>query len=145
MYSRDPLSLIIYSFIDLFDFTLSNGWYPIGSLISDGTFLYGMTNIGGAGGNCQNNLGGSGVIFKIKPDGTNFIKLLDLGWPVGGLPYGSLICDGTFLYGLASCGGVNDSGTVFKLRTDGTNDTVLFSFDGAINGKAPHGSFLPPQ
>ena len=37
--------------------------------ISDGTYLYGMTVYGGA----YND----GVVFKIKPDGTGYVKLLD--------------------------------------------------------------------
>ena len=54
----------------LLDFNGSaNGNQPLGSLISDGTFLYGMTEIGG------NN--SSGVIFKIKTNGTAYSKPLN--------------------------------------------------------------------
>lgn len=48
-----------------------------------------MTASGGA-----NNLG---TLFKILPDGTGFVKLLDFNGSVNGAsPYGSLISDGTF-------------------------------------------------
>ncbi|MDP1746501.1 MAG: hypothetical protein Q8L90_13050, partial [Bacteroidota bacterium] len=81
----------------LFDFEGTNGSKPFGSLISDGTFLYGMTPLGGTGTAC---FGGCGVIFKIKSDGTGYTKLLDFtGTTNGNIPMGSLISDGTFLYG----------------------------------------------
>src|SRR3989304_4196426 len=78
----------------LLDFAdAANGNYPLGSLISDGTFLYGMT-----GGNGTNDLG---TVFKIMPDGTGYAKLLDFADAANGsYPMGSLISDGTFLYGM---------------------------------------------
>lgn len=93
----------------LLDFSgTPNGKQPNGALFSDGTFLYGMTQKGGA-----NDLG---VIFKIKPDGTEFSKLYDFdGVPNGGKPYGSLFSDGSCLYGMTADGGANTYfGTVFK-------------------------------
>jgi uncharacterized repeat protein (TIGR03803 family) len=47
----------------------TDGNSPRGSLISDGTSLYGMTAGGGSAG--------YGTIFKIMPDGTGYNKLLD--------------------------------------------------------------------
>src|ERR1035437_3780091 len=73
---------------------------PYGSLYYDGTFLYGMTSVGGA-----NNLG---AIFKIMPNGTGYTTLLDFhatSYTNGAYPQGSLISDGTFLYGMTSRGG----------------------------------------
>ena len=54
----------------------------------------------------------SGTIFKIKPDGTGYAKLLDFAGVIGGYPYGSLISDGIFLYGMTEIGGL--SGTSIK-------------------------------
>jgi len=92
-----------------FDY-ITNGRYPSGFLISDGTFLYGMTTDGGDNA--------SGTIFKILPDGTGYIKLFDFdqtaGATIGGSPFGSLILEGTFLYGMTRNGGANDLGTIFK-------------------------------
>ena len=52
----------------------ANGSNPFGSLISDGTFLYGMTNGGGS------NF--SGTLFKIMPNGTGYTKLIEkMNWP----------------------------------------------------------------
>ena len=119
----------------LLDFTgTANGWGPIGSLVSDGTFLYGMSTWGGT-----NNMG---TIFKIKPDGTGYSKLLDFaGIANGKYPYGSLISDGVFLYGMTNSGGTNDFGIIFKIKSDGTGFANLLNFDGT-NGINPFGSLI---
>jgi uncharacterized repeat protein (TIGR03803 family) len=117
----------------LFDFTgASNGSKPQGALISDGTFLYGMTRYGGTNDN--------GVIFKVKPDGTGYSKLLDFaGVSNGSNPSGSLISDGTFLYGMTIGGGSNNLGVIFKIKQDGTGYSKLLDFTNS-DGKYPHGS-----
>ena len=112
-----------------------NGKNPYGSLIFDGTFLYGMTKYGGTNG--------MGVIFKIKPDGTGYSKLLDFaGVTNGKYPYGSLISDGTFLYGMTAGGGTNNKGTVFKINLDGSGYLKLLDFTGTANGGNPNGSLI---
>src|SRR6201984_2832183 len=109
----------------LFDFAgASTGGHPIGDLYDDGTYLYGMTYDGGAND--------SGAIFKIKPDGTGFIKLLDFaGASNGKSPYGSLTSDGTFLYGMTTYGGIYNKGTIFKIMPDGTGYSKLLDFYGS--------------
>jgi uncharacterized repeat protein (TIGR03803 family) len=120
----------------LFDFAgTSNGSFPNGSFFSDGTFLYGMTSLGGA-----NSMG---TIFKIKPDGTGYAKLLDFaGATNGGNPTGSLISDGTFLYGMTGGGGTNEMGVIFKIKPDGTGYTKLLDFAGVTNGRIPKRSLF---
>lgn len=119
----------------LFDFSgTSNGQYPTASLISDGTFLYGMTGYGG--------LNGFGVIFKIKPDGTGYSKMLDFsGTANGSTPLGSLISDGTFLYGMTHDGGTNGLGVIFKIKPDASGYAKLLDFTGS-NGKFPSASLI---
>ena len=114
----------------------TNGSMPYNStLISDGTYLYGMTTGGGANSD--------GTIFKIKPDGSSYSKLLDFaGTSNGSAPQGSLYYDGTFLYGMTSSGGANNFGTIFKIKPDGTGYTLLLSFAGITNGKTPYGSLI---
>lgn len=119
----------------------NNGSYPEESLLYDGTFLYGMTSFGGV-----NN---KGTIFKIRPDGTDYQKLFDFGGvETGSIPRGSLITDGTYLYGLTQQGGENNLGTVFKILSDGTGYEKLLDFQGSSNGAFPNstlffdGSFL---
>jgi gliding motility-associated-like protein len=121
-------------FVTLYDFEVTtSGWRPQGSLIFDGTFLYGMTIAGPS----------LGTIFKIKTDGSGYLKLLDFtGASNGAGPLGSLISDGTFLYGMTVGGGVNDDGTIFKIKTDGTEYSKLLDFGDASTGSKPQGSLL---
>lgn len=113
----------------------TDGENPIGSLIYDGTYLYGMTSIGGA----ENE----GTIFKIMPNGTGYMKLLDFtGLTNGRWPFGSLISDGNFLYGMTKNGGANGIGTIFKIMTDGTGYLKLLDFNGTPEGRNPMGNLL---
>jgi len=124
-----------YSKLLEFNFDIESGRLPHGSLIFDGTFLYGMTRLGGT-----NNFG---IIFKIMPDGTGYSKLLDFnGAGNGGYPEGSLISDGSFLYGMTAGGGTNSLGTIFKILPDGTGYSKLLDFDGAANGSNAPGSLI---
>lgn len=116
----------------------STGIFPVGSLISDGTFLYGMTSKGGTGA-CSF---GCGLIYKIKTDGTAYSILHSFSNTIEGRnPSGSLIFDGTFLYGMTGDGGANGMGTIFKLKSDGTGFTKLLDFAGT-NGCLPFASNL---
>ena len=54
----------------------STGCTPKGALYFDGTFLYGMTDLGGTSN--------SGTIFKIMTDGSNFEKLFDFDGDANG-------------------------------------------------------------
>jgi gliding motility-associated-like protein len=119
------------AFTKLLDFTGPiNGLIPYGSLYSDGTFLYGMTEEGGA-----NDLG---TIFRIKPDGTDYKKLLDFSGVVNGSsPQGSLISDGAFLYGMTHSGGTLNLGTIFKIMPDGTGYSKLHEFSAVATGVYP--------
>ncbi len=112
----------------LFDFDPSggnglNGSFPRASLVSDGTFLYGTTALGGANGR--------GVLFKIKPDGTMFTKLIDFGlYPTYGYPSGPLLCDGNFIYGISTGTSGDGVPAIFKyaLTTGITENTLETDF-----------------
>ena len=115
-----------------FDYVISGG-RPSGSLTSDGTFLYGMTVDGGAYA--------KGTIYKINSDGTGFSTMIDFnGYGSGSNPDGALIFDGTFLYGTASLGGIYNYGTIFKMKPDGTEFLNLYNFNNTLTGWLPHGS-----
>jgi uncharacterized repeat protein (TIGR03803 family) len=119
----------------LLTFNDINGSDPNCALIYDGNFLYGTTIIGGTNG--------LGTIFKIKPDGSGYVKLLDFAGTINGsMPYGSLISDGLFLYGMTYQGGINNKGTIFKIMPDGSNYFKLFDFSGTLDGSTPYGSLL---
>jgi uncharacterized repeat protein (TIGR03803 family) len=119
---------------NLLDFAGANGSLPYGSLISDGTFLYGMTYSGG---------NGYGTVFRIKTDGTADTTLLNfLGTTNGGNPYGYLLTDATFLYGMTTLGGTNGMGTIYKIKTDGSGYSKLLEFSGTANGSDPGGALI---
>jgi len=120
-------------FTKLHDFVAENDLkYPKGDPVTDGTWLYGLTTGGGT-----NNFG---TVFKIKPDGTGFSKLIDFNITNGSNPFGSLTLSGSVLYGMTRDGGINNKGVIFKITTDGTGFTKLLDFDGSNNGAYPLGS-----
>jgi len=117
-----------------FDVT-ANGSYPSGSLISDGTYLYGMTYTGGA-----NDFG---TAFKVQISNNAYTKILDfVGASNGSYPRGSLISDGTYLYGMTRNGGANDLGTAFKIQISNNAYTKILDFAGTANGSSPYGSLI---
>jgi uncharacterized repeat protein (TIGR03803 family) len=129
-------------FSNVFQFSApgATGIYPNGSLITDGTFLYGMTAMEGATG-----FTGKGTIFKVAKDGTGYTKLHDFtGYPDGGNPFGSLLLMGSTLYGMTQYGGNEDLGTIFKVNTDGTGYTKLrdLTFGPTNGGYGPWGTLI---
>ncbi len=111
----------------------ANGSRPYGSLLQYGTTLYGMTNTGGNSG--------LGTIFKLDIDGTGFSVMHHFNGTVydGRSPYGSLVSDGTMLYGMTYYGGSSNLGTIFRIKLDGSLFKLLQNFTGA-NGQNPFGS-----
>jgi uncharacterized repeat protein (TIGR03803 family) len=120
----------------LLDFNVvTNGSNPQSNLVSDGTFLYGTSSIGGAS-SC-------GTIFRIKPDGTRDTTLFTFSGGNGKNPQGSLYYDGAFLYGITANGGANLYGTLFKIKTDGTGFTTLINFaNDTVHGCYPSGGVI---
>ena len=123
-----------YTVLHNFGDSITDGHFPTGDLYSLDSFLYGMTLQGG--------VYNYGIIFKIKPDGTGYLKLKDFGDTTDASHGpGSLISDGTFLYGMTDAGGIHYKGTIFKIMPDGSGYTRLLDFNGA-NGKTPGGSLI---
>ena len=126
-------------------FTGPDGASPSCTLIeaSDGvgTYLYGTTEGGGAGGN--------GTIFRIAKDGSVFATLyeFDVAGTSGMSPVSGVIegLDGK-LYGVTRAGGIASpaQGSVFSIAKDGTGFLTLHSFStGDPGGYAPYGSLIP--
>jgi uncharacterized repeat protein (TIGR03803 family) len=125
----------LYSFTPTspnYPWTNSDGAGPRGGLILSGSTLYGATSSGGSSG--------SGVVFKMSIDGTEFTNLHNfkaitsdnvLNYPInsdGVGPWGGLILSGNTLYGGAALGGSSGNGTIFKINTDGSGFTNLHIF-----------------
>ena len=118
----------------LYNFGGTNGYNPGGSLISDGTYLYGMTTYGGVSYN--------GNIVKIKPNGTGFSNLFSFNGTTGKTSQGSLVmCSDGYFYGMTTEGGTNNDGVIFKIKPNGSNYTKLLNFNDT-NGKWPIGSLI---
>jgi uncharacterized repeat protein (TIGR03803 family) len=112
----------------------TDGVFPEAELTEglDG-YLYGVTTSGGPQG--------TGALFKVSKDGTDFKVLYtfaaDTDTTTSGLvvtvdgaaPSGQLVqgADG-LLYGTASSGGTNGRGTIFRIGSDGTGFQVLKHF-----------------
>jgi uncharacterized repeat protein (TIGR03803 family) len=122
-------------YADLLDFNSTNGANPEGSLLLSGGKLYGMASQGGAHIYF-------GCAFSLDTNGGGYKDLYDFdGYPVGDLPFGSLIISGNKLFGMTNEGGnfVYGYGALFSIDTGGGGYTNIVSFSGAI-GKYPYGS-----
>lgn len=110
---------------------LLDGTRPLmGSLVSDGTFLYGTCLYGGAGG--------YGTIFKISKWKCNsFMVIHDFDLAEGAYPYNELTLSGLTLYGTAHEGGAHNCGTIFRLATNGSDFVTLHYMDPATDGVLP--------
>jgi MYXO-CTERM domain-containing protein len=134
-------------------FANSDGIFPSYALIEDGTYLYGVTSIGGRNG--------MGVIFRLLRAGGGFTVLhefaarnADGSSTEGANPSGPLLISNGRLYGVTSGGGTNlytvttttsttdtagvtttattvttqGTGTVFSLNTDGSDFQTIYNF-----------------
>ncbi len=135
IFQYDPATNIYTKKIDL-DYSI--GAIPEGSLMqaTDG-MLYGMTQAGGGGGM------GMGVLFQYDPAANTYTQKIDLDYPIGTSPHGSLIqaTDGK-LYGTTGYGGVPGDGVIFQYDPSANTYIKKFNFDGAANGSQPWGSLM---
>ena len=127
--------------------TNSVGAQPVGTLVqaSDGT-LYGAAEIGGSAG--------SGLIFRLQPDGAGFQVIHSFGrvseWVTGRNGGGAapealtLAADG-LLYGVAFDEGPDEGGVIFKLNQDGKGFQVLHAFRGVVRGKNTNEGGAQPE
>jgi len=123
----------------------SDPWW--GSLIASGSYLYGMTRLGGAN---QNNDTGTIFSYNTITDMENILHSFN-SQPAenidGYAPFGSLIQSGSTLYGMTSKGGTGgvfgqDQGTIFSYNTSNNTETVLHAFGATGDGAYPEGSLI---
>jgi uncharacterized repeat protein (TIGR03803 family) len=115
---------------DWYDFNISSGAYPDGSLTRSGSMFYGMTQGGGANSD--------GVIFSFSPKTNVYTDLLDFNGTNGNEPEGDLTLSGNILYGMATLGGLG-GGCIFSYNINTHSYTDLYDFNGT-NGSSPYGS-----
>jgi uncharacterized repeat protein (TIGR03803 family) len=122
-----------YTNLYTFGSTTNDGGGPENGLFLSGNTLYGTTGAGG--------VNGSGTVFSINTDGSNYITLhsfssLSYDYATslvtnsdGTTPQESgLVLSGNTLCGTAFFGGVNGAGTIFSLNANGSNFMVLHTF-----------------
>lgn len=122
------------------------GVYPESPLIlASNDYLYGVTRAGGDGG--------TGVIFRILRNGTDFGTIHHFGpatsdlnaVPIlndGGIgPNGRLLenLEDGYLYGAAAGGGVHGRGTIFRIKLDGTDFDTVVDFEDTAD-TSPYGN-----
>jgi uncharacterized repeat protein (TIGR03803 family) len=115
--------------------TNSDGIHPCGSLIVSDDVLYGTTELGGSAF--------TGVIFRMKTDGTGFTNLHNFTTTMnddstnidGARPQAGVILSGDTLYGVTTEGGLNGNGTVFAVQTNGAGFRVLHQFTGVYGSR----------
>ncbi len=111
------------TYTDLIDFTGTAGGFkgsaPQGKLYTDGTYLYGMTRLGGANS--------AGVLFQY--DLATYTVLHEFSIVTGSLPYKAVTKSGSKLYGTTSAGGANLNGTLFEFDLLTLAYTVLYNFN----------------
>ena len=130
----------------LHQFGAADGRAPYGRLIADANGnLYGTTALGGALG--------KGNVFELANGGstgiwTETVLYTFTGGSDGSQPYGGLIFDAAGnLYGTTLAGGASKFGTVYQLTppaggTGNWTQTVLHSFTGGGDGKAPQSDLI---
>ncbi|MBI2721850.1 MAG: T9SS type A sorting domain-containing protein [Bacteroidetes bacterium] len=126
----------------LHNFTGSpDGSVSYSSLYNDGTYLYGTCV---SGGSVTANPGGT--VFKIKPDGTNYLTIhsftangVMLSTP--STPYAGVTSDGTYLYGTLFFGDQisGHMASIYKLMPDGSNFSTISCSNSTYTGVAPQG------
>jgi uncharacterized repeat protein (TIGR03803 family) len=110
-------------------FTNSDGAFPGGYLLLSGNMLYGVTFLGGTGGN--------GTVYALDTGGMNFTNLHDFSALTPGSetnsdgvqPEDRLILHSNTLYGVTFSGGVFGVGVLFSVGTSGAGFTNFYSFN----------------
>jgi uncharacterized repeat protein (TIGR03803 family) len=107
-----------------------DGRGPYGSLIQSGTMLYGLTSEGGANGGNPRGIGiGFGTLFQYDLATNTETLLHSFGAAGDGLtPDGTLLQDGSMLYGTTTSGGAFNAGTLFQYDLSTNTESVLYSF-----------------
>jgi uncharacterized repeat protein (TIGR03803 family) len=136
------------------DGALSDHGYLTPVTVGGKRIFFGLTQCGGTGGGVDacpaSSGGGAGVIFQIDPSApAGSAAAFSIVYSFQGTehgdgadPYGSLMFDGTYLYGTTSVGGNHDQGTVFRIAPVPFGAVaapqIIYHFgDNASDGRKP--------
>ncbi len=136
------------------DGALSDHGYLTPVTVGGKRILFGLTQCGGTGGGVDtcpaSSGGGDGILFQIDPSAppgsaaafSIVYSFQGTEHSDGADPYGSLMYDGTYLYGTTSAGGDHDGGTVFRVAPVPfgavATPQILYQFgDSAGDGSKP--------
>ena len=118
-----------------------DGAWPESGLVLIGATLYGTTRGGGIASE-----GGNGTVFKIGTNGGGYQVLhrFEQGTGDGYRPdNGTLVVDGSTLYGMTNYGGSQDYGTIYSISADGSVYAIIHDFTFSLNdGAWPHGGLI---
>jgi uncharacterized repeat protein (TIGR03803 family) len=131
-----------FSLINVATGTNADGATPEAGLVLSGSTLFGTTSKGGSGG--------SGTVFSLSTNGSNFTVLKSFStldtvvWTNsdGANPAAALIVSNGVLYGTTPNGGTNGQGTVFALQTNGNGFANIYHFRNSSDGSVPAGRLL---
>lgn len=154
-----------YTILHSFEGFLSlppDGRFPVASLVSDGSKLFGTTYLGGK--YIDNAIGyylylpgiyGLGTIFTMNPDGSDYSVVHNFGgiYRDGIMPSCELLLQDEKFYGVTAFSlatSANAAGTMFSIKPDGSEYTILHTFAPAItataqtmgDGAVPFGSLI---
>lgn len=118
----------------------TQGVNPYGGVVVSGNTIYGVTAASGANG--------SGTIFAVNTDDSNFRKLHTFSAVTyitffsgtnsdGASPHGGMVLASNTLYGTTEVGGLYSGGTIFSVNTNGSNFQVLHHFNPISDGAGP--------
>lgn len=119
------------------NFTGTNGSNPGGCGLIYNGILYGTT---GYRGKYQ---GIGGVIFSYNPISNKDSTLFSFNDTDGANTYGGLcILNDTSFYGMGGQGGLYNDGVIYRFNPITNKETVLFNFNGNIDGAYSQGTFI---
>ena len=126
----------------LYNFTnqLTDGDNPYGSIIYDGTYIYGTTYAD------DNDATSSGTLWKFNPDspsgsGNPFVILLfdnSSNKAFGQYPWNGVTDIDGVLYGTSWTGGIDNCGALWSAAINGLDNQLLHSFTNGTDGCNPY-------